>query len=398
VEEAEGYGSRGGFGNMKDYHNRRGGSFTSGGSHSHQGMGNSSFRGGRGQNHSSGRGGRHDGGGGGGSTAFGARDGPMASSFSSSGKKDENRRTLTDFKIVGLEMRELGWTWGILPSLPTPSSSVNPDAKENASEGPDTSQVSVKHEATEAEVPPNSEKIDEVVEPENIANSNGEAAPVESKSAANVVASAEVPTGPSKDAQASASASTSAASVIPPPPSRIRIYFHTPVSADDSQPISLNATSSFSLGLTMPSDSRKGKRKKLEEDDGDLEEEGRGKRPPPPMGSGSQMSDNVSVEIDAPGRGSVAPSVAETTSEGDWLMAAIVQDDAEDAQNEDGNRDGEDDDKLNVSHIEENNDTEVGDGDNVGKCLRSLRCDIAYPTSCGRNASSREIPHKIPHR
>jgi 20S proteasome subunit alpha 6 len=386
------HGSRGGFGNSKDYHNRRGGSFTSGG-HSHQNMGNS-FRGGRGQNHSSGRGGRHDGGGGG-SSAFGARDGPMASSFSSSGKKDENRRTLTDFKIVGLEMRELGWTWGILPSQPPPLSSVMAEAKEDASEGPDTSQASVKHEATEAEVPLSSEKVDEVVDPENVANSSAEAASVESKSAANIATSIEVPTGPSKDAHAFVS--TSAPSAVPPPPSRIRIYFHTPVSADDSHPISLNASSSFSMGMTMPSDSRKGKRKKLEEDDGDLEEEGRGKRPPPPMGSGSQISDNASVDMDAPGRGSVAPSVAETASEGDWLMAAIAQDDAEDAQNGDGNRDG-DDDKLNVSHIEENNDTEVGEGDNVGKCLCILRCDMAYPTSCGRNASSREIPHKIPHR
>jgi len=270
------------------------------------------------------------------------------------------------------------------------------EAKEDASEGPDTSQASVKHEATEAEVSLSSEKVDEIVDPENVANSSAEAASDESKSAANIATSIEVPTGPSKDAHASAS--TPVPSVIPPPPSRIRIYFHTPVSADDSQPISLNSSSSFSMGMTMPSDSRKGKRKKLEEDDGDLEEEGRGKRPPPPMGSGSQISDNASVDTDAPGRGSVAPSVAETASEGDWLMAAIAQDDAEDVQNEDGNRDGDDDDKLNVSHIEENNDTEVGEGDNVGKCLCILRCDMAYPTSCGRNASSREIPHKIPHR
>jgi 20S proteasome subunit alpha 6 len=317
----------------------------------------------------------------------------MASSFSSSGKKDENRRTLTDFKIVGLEMRELGWTWGILPSEPAPSVSVKAEAKDDASEGLDTSLVSVKPEATEEEVPPNSEKVDEVVEPENIANSSAEAAHAESKSAAN---GAEVPTGPSRDAQASAS--ISAASGIPPPPSRIRIYFHTPVSADDSHPISLNATSSFSLGLPTPSDSRKGKRKKLEEDDGDLEEEGRGKRPPPPMGSGSQMSDNASIDMDATGRGSVAPSVAETTSEGDWLMAAIVQDDIDGAQDEDGNGETNNDDKLNISHIEDNKDTDVGEGENIGKSIRTLRCDMAYPTSCGRNASSREMPHTIPHR
>ena len=368
-----GHGSRG-FGNTKDYHNRRGGSFTSGGGHSHQNMG-SSFRGGRGQNHSSGRGGRHDTGGG--SSAFGARDGPMASSFSSNGKKDENRRTLTDFKIVGLEMRELGWTWGILPPPPPPPS-VKAEAKEDASEGPDTSQVSVKQEMTETEVPLISEKVDDDVASESIVGSGTEAAPVESKPLANTATSLEVPTGPSKDARSSAS--TSAGSTIPHPPSRIRIYFHTPVSADDSHPISLNTTSSFSLGLAGPSDSRKGKRKKLEDDDGDPEEEGRGKRPPPPMGGGSQMSDTASVDMDATGRGSVAPSVAETTSEGDWLMAAVVREDANDGQDEDGNVDGGTDDKLNINNIEDNNDTEVGDNSNVGKSLSypSLRHGVPY--------------------
>lgn len=357
-----GHGSRGGFGNTKDYHNRRGGSFTSGGGgHSHQSSGSSSFRGGRGQNHSSSRGGRQDGGGGGGSSAFGTRDGPMNSSFSSSGKKDENRRTLTDFKIVGLEMRELGWNWGILPPhhpLPPPFS-VKAEDKDEAAEGPDTSQDSVKQEVTELEIPPNSEKVDDVAEPNIIA----ETAPLESKPAATT---AEVPTDPGKDAQLSASAS---ASVVPSPPSRIRIYFHTPVSADDSHPI-LNATS-FSLGLPTPSDSRKGKRKKLEDDDGDLEEEGRGKRPPPRMGGGgSQMSDTASVDMDPTGRGSVAPSVAETTSEADWLMAAIVQDEANGSQDGDGNEDGNNA-KLDISHAEDNNDTEVGEGNNASKSFHS---------------------------
>jgi 20S proteasome subunit alpha 6 len=313
----------------------------------------------------------------------------MASSFSSSGKKDENRRTLTDFKIVGLEMRDLGWTWG---TLPPPSSLVKAEVEEDTAESQDTSEVSVKHEVTETEVPASSEKVDAVVGPEIVANSGMEALAADSKSAADTTSSTEVPTGASKDTQVSVSA-------IPSPPSRIRIYFHTPVSADDSHPISLNATSSFS-GLPVPSDSRKGKRKKLEDDDGDLEEEGRGKRPPPPMpmGDRSQMSDTASVDIDATGRGSVAPSVAETTSESDWMMAAIVQDEAEGAQDEEGNVDGAHDEKLSVSHVEENNDTEVGDGDTAGKSLRPLRCDMAYTTSCGQNASSREMPHKIPHR
>ena len=364
-----GHGSRGGFGNTKDYHNRRGGSFTSGGGSGggHSSMGNSSFRSGRGPTHSSGRGGRHDGGGG---SVFGTRDGPMASSFSSGGKKDENRRTLTDFKIIGLEMRELGWTWGILPS-PSP---VKTEVKDEASEDPDTSQVSVKQEATETGVLSISEKVDDVVRHDHVAVGNTEAAtaPAELKPAATA----------STDTFASQSKDVSTASLIPPPPSRIRIYFHTPVSADDSHPMSLNNSSSlFSLG-PPPSDSRKGKRKKLEDDDGDLEQ-GRGKRPPPQMG-GSQISDTASVDMDMIGRGSVAPSVAETNSEVDWLMAAVVQDEADGDQNEDA--DG-DEDQLNVSQIEDTNDTEVGDDYNDGKFLFSFE---TWRTFRVDDASSRE--------
>ena len=88
-----------------------GGGSASGGHHHQQGM-NPSYRG-RGQGHphthTYGRGGRHDSS----SSVFSSRDGGMVSSSfvssmgSSSGKKDENRRTLTDFKIVGLEIRDL---------------------------------------------------------------------------------------------------------------------------------------------------------------------------------------------------------------------------------------------------------------------------------------------------
>lgn len=95
------------------------------------------------------------------------------------------------------------------------------------------------------------------------------------------------------------------------PPSRMRIYFDTPVTADDAKPIP--HTSSAGYGDTPSDAARKGKRKKLEDDDGDLEE-GRARRPPP------QMSAAVNDD-----RSSVAASVAESASEGDWLMAAIVE-------------------------------------------------------------------------
>ena len=100
-----------------------------------------------------------------------------------------------------------------------------------------------------------------------------------------------------------------------PPPSRIRIYFHTPVTADDARPIPNGSSFSYT---DAPSDSRKGKRKKIEDDDadGDLDD---GRAPPPPPQMAGLNDDRSSVAA------SVAPSVAETASEADWLMAAIVE-------------------------------------------------------------------------
>ncbi|KAH9971804.1 hypothetical protein BGW80DRAFT_1253089 [Lactifluus volemus] len=56
-----------------------------------------------------------------GSETFGSRNGSIASSgflgsSSCNGKKDENRRNFTDFKIVGLEIQDLSWTWGVIPA------------------------------------------------------------------------------------------------------------------------------------------------------------------------------------------------------------------------------------------------------------------------------------------
>lgn len=261
-----GHGSRGGF--NKDFHNRRGGGSFNAGHQHHQN--NPAFRG-RGQGHTSGRTGRQDG-----STNFGNRD---ASQFASSGKKDENRRTLTDFKIVGLEMPELGWTWGVLPSP------IKAEEKEVAASLLESSQEQVKDEDMHT----------------------------------GVTALEPVPTADVADTKPDASYQEQSSSLTTPPPSRIRIYFHTPVSPDDSHPIPHNAS------YTAAPDTRKGKRKKLEDDDGDTEE-GR-ERPPPPRSS--QVDDNISVDMDGVGRGSAAPSVAETASEGDWLMAAIAEDEGD---------------------------------------------------------------------
>ncbi|KAF8211443.1 hypothetical protein K438DRAFT_1568235 [Mycena galopus ATCC 62051] len=263
-----GHGSRGNFGGNKDYNNRRGGSFAGGGGSFQNSSG--SFRG-RGQNHANR--GRNDGGG---NSTF-TRDGPANSSFNS-GKKDENRRTLTDFKIVGLEIRELAWTWGVLPSSPV---KTEPKEVSLAAAG-DSAQDSVKAEAA----------AEDGSKPIPAGESDAKASGSDVKAAAPAP---DIPVGPRVVSDAG------------PPPSRMRIYFHTPVTAVDSHPIPHNG--SFSLGAT-PSDSRKGKRKKIESDDGDFEE---GRAPPPPPG---MLDDRSSVAASA------APSGTEA-SEGDWLMAAI---------------------------------------------------------------------------
>lgn len=295
-----GHGSRGGFG-KQDFHNRRGGSFSAG---HHQGnTGNTSFRG---RGHGQGRSGRQDGA----SSHTGNRDASMGN-FGSGGKKDENRRTLTDFKIIGLEMPELGWTWGVLPAAIKAEERV---AATNA----EFSHDPVKQESMEGDT--------------SLGGKTTELAPKGN--------STYVQSGESATAEVKTETSNAAQTV---PPSRIRIYFHTPASADDSHPIPHNYSSTLRVA---PMDSRKGKRKKLEDDDADAEEG----RERPPVPHSSQMSDAASNELDGTGRASVDPSVAETASEGDWLMAAIAEDDAEAA---DTDIRGDDEDQLCVSQVEE---------------------------------------------
>ncbi|KAK7692559.1 hypothetical protein QCA50_004189 [Cerrena zonata] len=289
-----GHSSHRGFGNRD---NRRGGggggsSFNSGGPHGqpqqqqqqqqhgqgYSGGGNASFRG---RSHGFHHGGRKQ--------DTGVPHGPKDATSSASapvGKREENRRTLTDFKIIGLELRDLDWSWGIIPN---------------------TSLEDVKKEHTDGEKSGGSEEG--------------------SEQKPGTSGSSEVATQPAEPSAEPIKAEPTMAA-MPPPPSRIRIYFHTPVSADDVHTISPQSS------LVIPSDSsvRKGKRKKIDDDDGDLED-GRGPPPPPPGMDHDTMSSTQSVDHEGTetvvGRDSVAPSVAETTSEGDWLMAAIGNDDTE---------------------------------------------------------------------
>ncbi|KAJ3743368.1 hypothetical protein DFH05DRAFT_1617961 [Lentinula detonsa] len=303
-----GHSSRGHLGPNKDFHNRRGGSFNAGGggSFSHQ---NASFRG-RGYSHSnSNRPQRHDGN----NANISTKEANVPGTVS--GKKDENRRTLTDFKMLGLEIPELSWSWGVLGKIGDDS---------HTEDVGQLSQVTVKMEEDETSVMASTDTIESDTKTE--LDSSSIALEAERKDT---------------DTDSKVIVNSSA------PHSRIRIYFHTPVSADDSHPIVPN---SLSLGI-VPSDSRKGKRKKLDDDeDGDGED---GRRPPPHMND-----DRSSVAA------SVTHSVAESGSEADWLMAAIT--DGEQTQPDpDAEGDDDDDERLHVSEIVEYHDnlSEMGEDD-----------------------------------
>ncbi|KIK65581.1 hypothetical protein GYMLUDRAFT_70680 [Collybiopsis luxurians FD-317 M1] len=318
-----GHNSRGHLGGNKDYHNRRGGSFNSGGgSFSHQ---NTSFRG-RGFSHSNSN--RSHGSN---TSVFGKEAAAPGSTLS--GKKDENRRTLTDFKMVGLEIPDLSWSWGLV------GSKIGDDVK--AEDIDQLTQVIVKVES---------------MEDDTLVMNSSDTIASETKNESSS-SHASLDDSERKDTDAELKSSFNGA-----PHSRVRIYFHTPVSADDSHPILPN---SFSIG-TLPSDSRKGKRKKLDDDeDGDGED---GRRPAPHI-----SDDRSSVAA------SVTHSVAESGSEADWLMAAIT--DGEQTQPDpDADGDEDDDERLHVSEIVEYHDTlsEMGDGEEEHGGESRLLC-VLFP-------------------
>lgn len=284
-----GQGSRGTFNNS-----RRGGGGGSSASFTGPTSGSNAAGGGSFRARGSRGGGRNQ------SDVFGARGGESSMSFGGMSKKDENRRTLTDFKIVGLEIPGLAWSWGIIPSVkdkedvvPTRESTPVPTtADEPVMKPEETSDIVPVQPGTETE--PNTQ-VDLPVELGNIkteptqlildeATQPLEELTIESQEAAPKPEAASDP-------------------VVPPPPSRVRIYFHTPVSPDDARFVPTahgNASTS-----AAPGDGRKGKRKKLEEDD-EESDTGRAKRPAPHITAPSGGDDNAS------------------TSEPDWLMASSV--------------------------------------------------------------------------
>ncbi|EJF63022.1 hypothetical protein DICSQDRAFT_56357 [Dichomitus squalens LYAD-421 SS1] len=322
--------NRGGYGNRDN--RRGGGSFSNNQSYSHghqqhsqqnynnnhQNQSHQSYRGrGQGYTHSN-RGGRH-----GDNASTSSRDNISTTSgnFPPS-KRDENKRTLTDFKIVGLKIPELHWVWGSIPDA------VDPAA--------------VKEEVKPVAIVPSDAPT--AVQPSD----GAPPATAEGTSTGAEAVAAAIPASTAPDASA---VKAEIEALLPPPPSRVRMYFHTPVSPDDAHPISQSSYAS-----SLPN-ARKGKRKKLEDDDGDYEE-GRGAPPPPPHAGG---------EYDGAGRDSVAPSVAETTSEGDWLMAAIGEEEG----------DGEGGDHL---HVRDGHDADQTMGDEDAQGSEVGPDDEHYPS------------------
>ncbi|KAL0574319.1 hypothetical protein V5O48_007630 [Marasmius crinis-equi] len=334
------HGSRGHLGAGKDFHNRRGPGGSFAGGQGSGGGGGGSFRNGRNQGHSnSNRNQRHEGS----TTSLVNLKESSTSSFGSS-KRDEKRRTLTDFKIIGLQISELSWTWGTIP------------VKSSSSEGAiKTEEVAIKTEAdgktedaahaAQSSSHPVEVKKENVEDDSALMETNAEMSGQDGLGDDNASVTTEVANTTIDLVNAScASLDSSKDTSGFTPHSRMRIYFHTPVSADDSH-------SSFTFG-SVPHDSRKGKRKKLDDDDGDLED-GRGPPPPPPAGDRSN---------------SVAPSVTETAaSEADWLMAAIVEGEETQKASVDGeDGDGDDAERHQVSESLEMHDRDaMSDVDNV---------------------------------
>ena len=250
---------------------------------------------------------------GGGMMRFSAPSGPGEKERS--GKKEETRQTLTDFRIVGLEIMSLDWRWGECGR--SRSAAQDGDVSSSAERlknGADRSTGDSEHALADG--------VEEIEFGSAIKEATATSIPLEAP--ALIAESTHRPMSAETPSTARTStASTSLAGPPPPSPPRIRIYFNTPATHDESQPrIQTN-------GISNP----RAKRKMSEE-----EEEGRRRRT-----KLNPSSENGDVALDTspkPGdaekdRGSVAPSVdmsasasmsGRTEDEGDWLMEAIGRD------------------------------------------------------------------------
>ncbi|KIJ56589.1 hypothetical protein M422DRAFT_22743 [Sphaerobolus stellatus SS14] len=228
-------------------------------------------------------------------------------------KKEEVRQTLTDFRIVGLEIESLGWKWGTWDIGPS-EVEVN-ESKENESQV-DESKLALADGVEEIEFGSAIKKTveettTEDTEPLSNKSSTDPSEPVDST----------VPDEAPKEASAVSTTTPSSSSSSPP---RIRIYFNTPMIFDYAQPkSSVNGTTGVG---------QRAKRKMSE--DAEEEEGPRTRTKLNPEDENGAQSQAKSQEAEKE-RGSVAPSVdisatasvsGRTEDEGDWLMEAIGRD------------------------------------------------------------------------
>ena len=207
---------------------------------------------------------------------------------------------MTDFKLVAIEVKQLGWSWGV-----TPSQKVDIAVEPNR-ESPDPVKTEADEKVSAAKDPP---------QPPDMGQGDPNVdVKVESSELDSLPAKPDLGLPPVPHA--------GEAPAVPSPPSRVRIYFHTPVTPKDSMPIPHASVVPVDLSALAASQGspRKGKRKRADDEEDDIAEI-RTSRP-----SAAHRGDAVSVTAHPNQDGfrdSAAPSIGESTSEGDWLMAAI---------------------------------------------------------------------------
>ncbi|KAF8528912.1 hypothetical protein BU17DRAFT_60665 [Hysterangium stoloniferum] len=230
-----------------------------------------------------------------------------------SGIKEEIKQTLTDFRIVGLEIESLEWKWGSCGEtesqtqsddtvVATEPSKLDQEAVDNDSKLALADNVeeiefgsAVKDVVADVPVPPESLSPKATLSPKSVT----EDLPVSKK--------------------------TVSLPKVPPPssPPRIRIYFNTPVSLEENRPKpSINGAAGVS---------NRAKRKMTEDED----EEGRRRRTklnPASEAEDAALDTQAKANDVVKDGDSTAPSVdvsatasvsGRTEDEGDWLMEAI---------------------------------------------------------------------------
>ncbi|GJJ07395.1 hypothetical protein Clacol_001597 [Clathrus columnatus] len=306
-----------------------GGNRGGGGGHGSRGGQIGGHRGGRGNWHAQGHSRR--GGGGGGSNAGtrgrgggfshsgGARqNGSMNTSEKerSSGKKEDPKQTLTDFKIIGLEIESISWKWGICNSEDSQVTFSGDPNESDSKRAPDKSMSMSNANAVPAADEPKLELSDRVEEIEFGAALKEKEEHVIASSTTTAINHLPTTTGARMEKSAKSSSSTSQS------PPRIRIYFNTPVITEDVQRSDTSVSNRSKR--RMPADEK--------DDEGDERRRIRAKLNPTSEESSSLPGPGPSITDMTKDRDSAPPSIdASVTSirsedEGDWLMEAIAKD------------------------------------------------------------------------